>query len=599
MLIEEIVNQMLSEIAMNPNALRKQIANINARAGMEFELYVPDVGSADEDEVDYDRDDERAESFGDIIQFFSYAGDSPNILRDVESMVEELEQRYREEFVYDAMSEYFYDNIDSHMREWFRYNMDMSDIIHSYRTQIETSFDDNGVEFDPEWDDEDLANQIEEHNLESDVISLAIEESVDEQDAQFERCRDEWEEENFQDIFDRGQSEWLRNEGLNWMSTIQQQVGWDHEVYWPFMAGEQIDWDGLAEEFSEVVGKQVNYGAYHSAPRLDDGYSIEPDSSLDGMRDSNDAGLEFISPPMPVAEMLDDIDRIVAWANEKGIYTDSTTGLHMNVSVDNYSRENLDFVKLVLLMGDKYVLQQFGRQFNGYARSMFNDVVEAIKVQDYNLDAIFDQMKNKMEKDASKTIHGGRTAKYSSVNVKDTHVEFRGPGGDWLQGDLELVKNTLMRFVVALDAACDPEKHKQEYLKKLYQLAAQVAGDENKDITAAFAKYSAGTIDRNQLKQLVQNRRKATAKDETGNDLKTRLQNVYNEFQNYRTGTGVELDGKLVDETMRVVSELTDNVNIRTRVADIINRIQADDGQVSNEAMGQLLPFLKRYLTAM
>ena len=599
MLIEEIVNQVLSEIAMNPNALRKQIANINARAGMEFELYVPGIGSPDEGgEIDYDEHDERARNFYDISQFF-LGGDDINSRRDVDSMIEQLEQRYREDFVYDKMSEYFYDDIQSHMREYFRYNVDMSDIVSNYMTAVQTVFDDNEIEFDADWESDELESQIEEHNLESEIISLAIDESIDEQDSNFEQCREQWEEDNYQDIYDSGQSDWLSNEGLDWMSNVQQQYGWDNDVYWPYSGGGEIDWDGLAEEFSEVVGKQVNYGAYHSAPRLDDGYSIEPDSSLNGMRDSDDAGLEFISPPMPVSEMLDDIDRIVAWANEKGIYTDDTTGLHMNVSVDNYSRENLDFVKLVLLMGDKYVLQQFGRQFNSYARSMFNDVVDAIKNQDYNLAAIFDQMKNKMEKDASKTIHGGRTAKYSSVNVKDTHVEFRGPGGDWLSGDLELVKNTLMRFVVALDAACDPEKHKQEYLKKLYQLAAQVAGDQNKDITAAFAKYATGTINRDQLKQLVQQRRKATAKDETGNDLKSRLQNVYNQFQNYRTGTGVELDDKLVDETMRVVSELTDNVNIRTRVADIINRIQADDSQVSNGAMGQLLPFLKKYLTVL
>lgn len=88
--------EFLQEVAMNPNSLRREAAKINAQAGMEFEMYVPNASEPDDDyesEPDYEMD-ESANDIDDIIQFFS-GGDGYNDRRDLRTLREELEEAYR------------------------------------------------------------------------------------------------------------------------------------------------------------------------------------------------------------------------------------------------------------------------------------------------------------------------------------------------------------------------------------------------------------------------------------------------------------------------------------------------------------------------
>jgi hypothetical protein len=96
-------------------------------------------------------------------------------------------------------------------------------------------------------------------------------------------------------------------------------------------------------------------------------YVVEPDGSLNPNND-DDLGLEFVSPPLPIDEMLSDLEKVKAWAKQRGCYTNSSTGLHINISVPNFDPAKLDYVKLALLLGDKYVLDQFGRSSNTYTK---------------------------------------------------------------------------------------------------------------------------------------------------------------------------------------------------------------------------------------
>jgi hypothetical protein len=163
----------------------------------------------------------------------------------------------------------------------------------------------------------------------------------------------------------------------------------------------------------------------------------------------------------------------------------------MNVSVPNFSRQNLDYVKLAILLGDEYILSQFGRLSNGYAASAMGKVKDIIQSSPAKAGAALEKMKMALAGEAAKIIHNGNTNKYTSINTKDGYIEFRSPGGDWLNEDIPKLENTLLRFVVALDAACDPEKHKQEYLKKLYKLL-EPSMDEYGDMVRDFSNYVSG-----------------------------------------------------------------------------------------------------------
>jgi hypothetical protein len=84
--------------------------------------------------------------------------------------------------------------------------------------------------------------------------------------------------------------------------------------------------------------------------------------------------------------------------------------------------------------------------------------------------AMLQKMKTGLGELATKVIHSGTTSKFTSINTKTGYIEFRSPGGDWLDSNFDQIETTLMRFVVALDAAMDPAKYLQEYQQKLYKL---------------------------------------------------------------------------------------------------------------------------------
>jgi hypothetical protein len=106
-----------------------------------------------------------------------------------------------------------------------------------------------------------------------------------------------------------------------------------------------------------------------------------------------------------------------------------------------------------------------------------------------------------MNTSAAKLIHSGTTNKYTSINTKEGYVEFRSPGGDWLNANFDKIESTLLRFVVALDAATDETKYRDEYAKKLYKLLAP--SDDSTNTMQYFAKFAAGELPQSALKSFV------------------------------------------------------------------------------------------------
>jgi len=466
----------LFEVKMSPSSLKKLASAIDARVGIEFEMIVPDVGSVDGDDYEPEEDmdyDESVSDIADIVRFFN-DGDYND-----RGTIRELEEELREKFY-----------------EWQNEKID---------EQWNSS---DGREFFVKWikenvDPDDVADHVDKPE------DLFGNREPDKEDWE-KFIEDEWEEgfnsDNYQNAYDEfredrqydgdfDENEFLSDIGIRYMSdvnnNVRSYVSWPH---WTYPDGDgEANLEGLADEFSDIIGRKVHYSTgYHGGPRTSDAYTIEPDSSLSGNGD--DTGLEFISPPLPIDEALDDVKKIKEWADDRGIYTNRSTGLHMNVSVPGFDPEKLDFVKLTLLLGDKYLLDRFGRSANTYCKSAMDIISEAPSVQDKEL--LFKKLKNNLETMASKVIHSGRVGKFTSINPKDNRVEFRGPGGDWLDQNFDKIEETLYRCVVALDAAVDPDKYRKEYLKKLTKMFAPTKGS----LEDVFMQYQAGTITREELK---------------------------------------------------------------------------------------------------
>ena len=473
----KLEEEIIDEINMSPSNLAQLTSSSNARAGMEFEMYFPDAAQSNDDypsEPDYDAD-ENVNRFSDIEEFFR--GDY-NSRGDVARAIQDLQEEFFE-WTEGQISSRFEDDAPSIVYQWVINNVDDDTIIEKMDANEEQYTDDPEYKKKIQQDYADFLLKENDYSDAYDVYSDDERDSIDEGD---------WFVDNYQS-----------------MSDVASETG----LTWPYWSddngGGTMGLDNIAESFREAIGRPVKASSnYHSTTRDSTSYIIEPDGSLDSPNDSSDGGLEFISPPLPLEEMISDLNKVTKWAVYNNCYTNESTGLHINVSVPGFTREKLDYVKLALLLGDEYVLKEFNREGNYYAKSSMQSIRERVAENPKKAQELLDTMKTNLDGLASKAIHNGDTNKYVSINTKDGYIEFRSPGNDWLgemAADGTKIENTLRRFVVALSAAIDPTAYREEYLKKLYKLLAPKG--TGIDTMMYFAKFVAGELPQGALKSFV------------------------------------------------------------------------------------------------
>jgi hypothetical protein len=477
---ELLENEILGEINMSPSNLRTEAAKTGALAGMEFEMIVPDTDSdAYNDNMEPDMDsNESVIRIQDAYDFF-YDGEY-NGRREVGRLRERMENDF-EDWASDRLAEDWEENQFEYVYQYLIDNAGAEEIAEI-------------LGLDPETIDIISKQQAQEAALK------VVEEQLN---PYYVEAQDTAREDFYQDG-DREQ-EWLESEDLNMMSDIMSR----YDITWPHWqttgsGGGDISIDSVANDFSTAISRPVNTSQRYSMGLREPGkYVVEPDGSLDPDND-NDLGLEFVSPPLPIDEMLSDLNKVRIWAKTVDAYTNDSTGLHINISVPNFDPAKLDYVKLALLLGDKYVLDQFGRSSNTYTQSALGKVEKMVRQNPQTAQALLDKMRGHMEDLATKAVHSGETEKYTSINTKSNRIEFRSPGGDWLNENLDKIENTLLRFTVALSAAMDPEAYREEYLKKLYKLLSPTADtNRNKDTVKYFADYVAGNLPKAALRSFV------------------------------------------------------------------------------------------------
>lgn len=512
-------NEFITEVLMNPSNLKKLAGQTGAIAGMEFEMIVPTGRDYEDDfgpNADYS-DDPSADSIDEICDFFEDR--EYNSRHQIERLRVELSDQFIEwldeqiDYAWrnegsDYFRDYIYNNNWDEDGEIFTY---LSDSMGLSTDEVEAALDAGNKRYMSSK--EVLAAREGNEAFNNYMIAS---EAVEEKLTQY--VEDEWSTAGrlYDEVFDQyrddeqsnyDQHDFLREQGITHMSDVSDSydVSW---IYWTY--NDSSDYiEGVAKNFGKAIGRRYRWSDdYHSIKREPNTYTIEPDSSLEPDSSNNELGLEFISPPLPIADMISDLNKVVKWAGTYGCYTNESTGLHMNVSIPNFDLEQLDYVKLALLLGDEYVLQQFGRQGNEYCKSSMEEIVRRVEANPTDAEALLGKMKTGLSQIATKIIHSGNTSKYVSINTKTGYIEFRSPGGDWLNEDFTKLETTLMRFAVALSAAMDPQAFRQDYLKKLYAI---LKPQSSLDPVAGFAQYAAGIIDKATLKYFikhVQQRRK-------------------------------------------------------------------------------------------
>ena len=299
-------------------------------------------------------------------------------------------------------------------------------------------------------------------------------------------------------------------------------------AFYPFLTGtlpqdsKELTVKELANSWKAVIGAKVKYGGgYHGLQRDATSWILEPDGSISG----KDNGIELISPPMPLQQGLTALDTFFGWASEHGYYGNDSTGFHVGVSLPSELQANIDPLKVVMLLGDKYVLDLFDRGSNAYTKSSLGQVKELLTSRRTNVKAedYAKVLRNNLAKTAQAIVNRMGDNKYVSVHLKSNYIEFRSAGGNFLE-HIDGIKNTVLRYVQVMAIAADPQAYRAEYAKKLYKLISKNI-PQGDDQLANFAMYASGLIDQNVLKMRLQKRQVDKAK--AAADAKTKVYRIW------------------------------------------------------------------------
>ena len=479
--LNQITESLLGEVAMSPSSLTAW-ANSSAADGMlmgiEFEMGVPPL-KASEEPVPNMSDDRTAYMIMDLADFYFYNSDYDAYRLHRDQLREKYKQWVNDELEYIETGEAYETEVIDHAKGYITASI-VNDAADRYQREIDagaTPNDDRYKEIKTE-----LINNI----------------WYDENNPNRKRAFDRAVRHIREIIIDKklSQKNWLNSVmGIEKYSDAVNVLGWK----WPHYVKSGSSISEIADHFKNALGlSKVNYSErYHGATREDGIWSIETDSSIK-TTDSDHRGLEFISPAQPIAKTLEEMKKLHKWANDNGCYTNSSTGLHMNISVPDFSMQKLDYIKLAIFSGDDYVLKQFGRIGNEFCDSATRIIKRnAANATQEDITQFLEKMRESMNTVASKLIHSGKTVKYTSINTKEGYVEFRGPGGNYLSMQPEQLVLTSLRLAMALSIACDENAYTKEYTTKLYKLIAPQ--DSNNNTVSLFSRYSTGQLNTREL----------------------------------------------------------------------------------------------------
>ena len=457
--LRELFEPNLTELNMSPTNLRSLAAKTRATVGIEFEMIVKGYHSAN------DGSKQPARSFDDIEEFFSDANSSRTMNRVMASLTEEYDSWVRDE----VQNEWDSVQGEQWFVDWLEENVQDSYIINALNLEPGDSinyqdFAEHCRTADSYWYNQGFEEYVEyqHHNPNLSQAKFLKEHNLDTMGAVYEQ---------YQQSF------------LAMPSDI------DQETY-----------DLVASSVESLLDKKtVASDQYHGAERESDTYIVEPDSSISPDNEYQDLAVEIVGPPQSVTEALADYRKIRSWAILRDHYTNSSTGLHINISIPGYREDRIDYLKLLLLSGDEHILKQFGRQNSEYAQNALERIKDNIEANQDPTKSVA-ELKLNLDELAKKYTKQYMGRAHLSVVIKLNRIEVRSPGGNWLKFDPDIIENTVYRYIVALDAAMNPAKYREDYLKKLYQ----VLDPGIEPVHQQVFKFYAGAISKPEFKQLMQ-----------------------------------------------------------------------------------------------
>lgn len=218
---------------------------------------------------------------------------------------------------------------------------------------------------------------------------------------------------------------------------------------------------------------------------------VESDSSI------SPAGAEIVSPVLTgLNNSFTWLDKVFDMIDNHSMETNRSTGLHVNIGTfrplskinDKYPANAsllmnpiIDVVKLAILSGDQYLLEQFDRLGNSYALSIASNIRDLaannFDLKAYNKGFIFNNRKVTIQdclEELNKKLIQNQSDRYRTINMQNLlekgYIEFRIAGGEDYHANKDKVNKAVYRYAQLCAIACDPQAYFKEYMTELYRL---------------------------------------------------------------------------------------------------------------------------------
>ncbi len=246
----------------------------------------------------------------------------------------------------------------------------------------------------------------------------------------------------------------------------------------------------VSNRFTRLLGQNVAFEADEDTAknRLQMSnygtYLITSDSSLlDGETEGDAIGCELVSPANPLGKGIQQMELLFNAMNDPskigfktlGIETNSSTGFHINLGMGG---RKIDPLKLIMLMGDRRILQQFDREYSTQAQKTYQEVVSKVEgdpnmywkiigefikgvgTSRTNIQLVIDMINTMIPRN-----------KFFSVNLSklmEGYVEFRAVGGNY-HTNFETIRKTVLSLAVWMYVASEPEIYRKDYYRAIWR----------------------------------------------------------------------------------------------------------------------------------
>ena len=260
------------------------------------------------------------------------------------------------------------------------------------------------------------------------------------------------------------------HDNYSYISSFLDDYGYDYQ-----RSGGDVE--GVADELNNWIKANSEFQDYPESGDYGDTYTttswaVENDSSIEP---DEGAGAELISPVFSSPrKMLTEMKSLFDWS-EDNFGTNNSTGLHVTMSWDGQragqqSNAEPNKLKMALLLGDEYLLAEFGRLKNSYTKSQYQNVLrfaDGMKRGDEKSFEDFEQELTKgISNDKFQAIHF-KSAKDGETGTN--LIEFRIAGGADYNTMYEKVVKACVRYATIMEAGYT-DAFQRDYVNAVFKL---------------------------------------------------------------------------------------------------------------------------------